>query len=190
MSLNQLEPIEPTPKALRNAFVARLIDKGIAGGAVSSARVTQYPADEVPAVNVFSLGSESQAKSHHASFDRGARIVCAGTVVVPDGTQLADVDKVLADLVDDMEADIKSAILTWRELRASIQRWEGMTVKKGGSGDGENLRGHVSIEFRFPVDEEYTFEEPLLDDGTLDEIRADVVVEDGAPITELRMPGS
>lgn len=188
VSLNQLDPIDPSPKELRKAFVARLISKGIAGGAIHSARVTGFPKGEVPAVNVFSLGSESVAKSHHASYDRTARITCAATVAVPDGTALDDIDEALADLVDDMEEAIKDAIQTWRELRYSIQRWEGMTAVKGGSGEGENLRGHVSIEFRFPVDEEYTFEAPLPDDGTLDQIRADVIVADGTPVTELRMP--
>lgn len=169
--------ITPDPKAIRKAFVARLIAKGIAGGNVVSTRGTEFPADDVPAVNVFSPGSDSKSISHHSSFAKVERIVCAATVVVDTSKALDDMDEAIGDAIDDMEQAIKVAIFSYRDLMTSIRKWQGASVQKGQSGAGLDLRGHVAVEFQMLLDEAYTYENPIASDGALSVL--DITVKPG-----------
>lgn len=159
--------IQPSDKAIRKAFVARLIAQGIAGGNVVSTRGYQTAKEDAPVVNVFCSGSESTSRSHAAHFDRLTRVMCVGTVVVPRSTDLADMDELVGDLVDDLEVDIVDAVMTWRELSSSMRMWAGKVVQKGVSADGEDLRGEVAVEFRFHLDEGFAHEAPITGDGVL-----------------------
>jgi len=171
--------IATDPASLRKAFVARLTSK-IPSAAVVSTRGYEFPRDEAPAINVFSPGSDSDGRSlSHSSFDRVERIMVAATVVVDRNEPLADMDEAIGDAVDAMELAIKVAILSWRDMQRSIRRYQSMSVRKGQSGDGEDLRGHVAVEFRLLVDEEVLWEDPISTDGDLDVLG--MTVQPGTP---------
>jgi len=166
--------IATDPASLRKAFVDRLTDKAVAPTVVST-RGYEFPFDAVPAINVFSPGSDSDSRSlSHSSFDRTERIVVAATVVVDRSEPLADMDEAIGDAVDAMELAIKTAILSWRDMQRSIRRYVGLSTRKGQSADGEDLRGYVAVEFRLLVDEEILWEDPISADGELDDLRLTV----------------
>jgi hypothetical protein len=175
-----------TPKAIRKAAVAQLVLRDVAGGNVRSAMSRPFTTAEAPAVNVFSPGNSGQHEGKHVPrFEHAERVVCAAFVTLPSGVYAEDeVDEAIADLVDDMEAAIKSAILSSRLFAATFNRIDGYSAEKGADVDGETVRGHVTIGFRFV----YTYQDVLTADVAPlvadDDFETFVGVTDNNPATD------
>lgn len=165
-----LVPIEFTPKIIRDAFIAQLVLKNVAGGNVVSTRPTPFSADDVPAVNVFSPGSDSPARSggHLPTFKTTIKIVCAGTVTLAEGGEFETKNAAIGDAVDALEIAIKTAILgDVIFARSFAGGWVGLRVQKGFTTEGKRFRATVNIEFSLSYDESYPLtniaEDPLPD---------------------------
>lgn len=145
-----------TPKGIRDAFVAQLIARGVAGGNVVSTRPRPWGAADAPGVNVFSPGSNgSSISAHLPRFETIIQMICAATVVLPEGGEFEDKDAALGDAVDAMEIAIKGAILGDDVFASSFKRWVGIAVRKGFEVEGQGFRGHVRIEFRIAYNEQF-----------------------------------
>jgi hypothetical protein len=178
-----------TPKEIRKAVVAQLIARGVAPAAnVHSTLSRAFQRNEAPAINVFSPGNDASGKTNHLGrFDHTERVIVAATVRLAEGLSADATDEAIGDAVDDMEAAIKTAILTSRLFVASFKRFEGLSVEKGTITDGDDIRGHVNVEFRFVYDEAYQpIPEPPAEDPFLEHLQMDVETPDGEPLYELR----
>lgn len=159
-----------TPKQIRHEIrdllVARL-PASVPGVSVFAGRARPFQKDELPAVNVFSPGSEASGRSIHiADLKTVDRLHVVAACRLPSGGGFDGRDEALADLVDDIEEAIKIAILTSRVVIATFERVDGMTTRKGLDAiEGEDWQGYVEIDFRFRRAECYA---PAADPGTPD----------------------
>lgn len=168
-----------TPKEIRKAIKAHLLVRlplesaVYTGVKVFAGRFGPYQeAELLPSghvVNVFSNGGEAQGKSVHiGTFDTVDRLMVNGVCVLPDGVDYDDAAEALADLVDDLEQAIKTAVNTHRPVSGAAfgKRIAGMSTSKGIDAiAGETMQGHVEIEFRFTRPEYYA---PAAEPGTPD----------------------
>ena len=151
-----LVPIVLTPQTIREAFVAQLIACNVAGGNIVGSRPRPTSSGDVPIVNVFSPGSDGDGVSIHLPrFETRIRIVCAATVVLPEGGVFADIDAAVANAIDAVELEIKTAILGDDIFAASFKKWAGIRVQKGLSTEGTEIRALVNIEFTPVYNEQY-----------------------------------
>ncbi|MGD2215143.1 MAG: hypothetical protein PVJ64_00250 [Gemmatimonadales bacterium] len=143
-----------SPQEIRQTIVNRLIAQGVAGGNVCHARARPFARGDVPVVTVFSAGSDSTGRSSHiAELETTERMTIAGTVVLDPAEPWDDIDEALADAIDALEAEIKAAVFGYRPLIAALRRLQGVTSAKGGTVDGDDIRGQLVIEIRYLRDE-------------------------------------
>jgi len=149
-----------TPKEIRHAArdqLAARLPATLPGVSVFAGRARPFQKDEIPAVNVFSPGSEASGRSIHLADLRTIdRLHVVAAVRLPSGGGFDGRDEALADLVDDVELAIKEALLTSRLFVATFEKVAGMTSRKGLDAiEGDDWQGFVEIDFRFQRAESY-----------------------------------
>ena len=134
-----------TPSAIRIDMVERLAAAMPTVGVFDS-REIDVDADEIPAVSVFSQGSEDANQSLAARvFRRTETVLVAGRVTGSD-------DAAMALAVDNMEAAILAAILTDMEWNVVCTA---ASISKGRSVSTSKRIGGVDIAFTLTYSPEY-----------------------------------